>query len=163
MWGQVIDFFKKLLGGEGTSQIGKDQQAVSGTTSGVNSPVITAGGDVNYNVGHPAPAPSAAQRDAELLAEMEELMPEIIQGIRDLLTDDPLLRDLVVFERSTICYNIDRPHGKFCDDTHPDARRKFGILESHGLVRQRNKGFYEISPRFVRMLTPARVRKDGQR
>lgn len=95
---------------------------------------------------------SAAERDAELLSEMQELMPDIIDGIRDLLTEDALLREIVVMKRSTYVYNWPRPHGKFCDDTHADATRKFQILESHGLVRKVRAIAYELSPRFVRML-----------
>jgi nucleoside phosphorylase len=95
---------------------------------------------------------SAADRDAELLTEMQELMPEIIDGIRELLNEDQLLREIVVMEKSSYAYRWPRPHGKFCDDTHPDASRKFQILESHGLVRRVNRICYELSPRFVRML-----------
>lgn len=92
------------------------------------------------------------ERDAELLAEMQDLMPEIIEGIRDLLTEDALLREIVVMEKSTYAYNWPTPHGRFCDDTHPDATRKFQILESHGLVRKVRPIAYELSLRFVRML-----------
>lgn len=95
---------------------------------------------------------SAADRDAELLAEMQVLMPEIIEGIRELLKEDALLRDIVVMKKSSYAYNWPGPHGKFCDDTHPDATRKFQILDSHGLVRKVKPIAYELSPRLVRML-----------
>src|SRR3954454_20972199 len=76
MWDQVVGFVGKLMGGsKGPSQIGKDQQAVSGTTSGSNSPIITAGGSVTYGTAA-APGTSQAEREAELFSEMYELMPE---------------------------------------------------------------------------------------
>lgn len=145
---EIATFFKSLMGGKGTLQVGKDQK--SGTTAGANSPVMNAGRDVIYQV---PPASSArAEQEAELLAELQELMPEILENIRENLKHDPLLSTIIVLERSSIAYNCRAPHLKYADDTHPDATRKFEALERHGLVRKRTSIAYEMSPRFVRML-----------
>ncbi len=151
MWAAFVGWVGKLFSGKSALQIGKDQQAVSGTTSGSNSPMMAAGRDIHYTP--PAsPAPTQAERDAQLFSEMHELMPEILDAIREVLAEDPLLRTMVVFESSTIAYSCPEPHLLFGNDTHPDAVRKFAILDSHGLVRMRRRGFYELSNRLVRML-----------
>jgi hypothetical protein len=117
---------------------------------GIHPPILNTAGNTTDTAG--SRASPAAERDAELLAEMRELMPETIEEISELLNQDPLLRDIVVLERSSFAYNWPRPHGRFCDDTYPEATRKFQILESHGLVRKVKPIAYELSPRFVRML-----------
>jgi hypothetical protein len=148
MWAEAIAFVKSLFGGKGAIQVGEGQQSAS--TTGTNSPILNATGNITYTAG--SNSPSAAERDAELLAEVQVLMPEIIEAINDLLNEDPLLREIVVQPKSSYAYNWPRPHGMFSDDTHPDATRKFQILESYGLVRKIKPIAYELSPRFVRML-----------
>lgn len=79
-------------------------------------------------------------------------MPDVIDEIRELLNGDALLRDIIVLEKSTYEYHYPEPHGRFANNTHADATRKFQILESHGLVRKISSICYQLSPRFVRML-----------
>lgn len=152
MWATIVAFFNSIFGGKGVVQIGKGQQSAS--TTGTGSPVLNAGGNINYSA--LPPVPTAAERDSELLSEVESLMPELIKDIRDLLEQDSLLRDMIVMECSTFVYNWPTPHGMFANDKHPDAVRKFQILESHGLVRKIKPIAYQLSPRFVRMLKEKR-------
>jgi hypothetical protein len=63
-----------MFGGKGTLQIGKGNQAVTASTTGANSPVTAAAGNIinNYNLPFPqAPVPedSLGQQARELLLE----------------------------------------------------------------------------------------------
>jgi len=46
----LAKLFEFLFGGKGTTQIGQSNQSATGSTSGDNSPVITAGRDVHLNL-----------------------------------------------------------------------------------------------------------------
>jgi hypothetical protein len=50
MWSAIVDFFKGLIGGKGAMQIGKDNQSLSGASSGDNSPVFAVGRDLNLTL-----------------------------------------------------------------------------------------------------------------
>ena len=53
MWEAIAGWLKTLFGGKGTTQIGKENQAVSGSSTGDNSPVVTAGRDLFFNMPPP--------------------------------------------------------------------------------------------------------------
>jgi hypothetical protein len=57
----IARFFKGLFGPKGATQIGKGNQAVTGSTTGSNSPMVSAGRDVHLNADfHEAKSPHTA-------------------------------------------------------------------------------------------------------
>jgi hypothetical protein len=46
----LLSWFKRLFGGEGSSQIGMRNRTVSGASAGNNSPVVAAGRDVHFHI-----------------------------------------------------------------------------------------------------------------
>src|SRR2546426_471111 len=95
MWEAIVGWFKALFGGKGTTQIGKGNQAVSGSSAGDNSPVVTAGRDVHFNM----PTPAVSQEPSSALAELEETIPDVLSKLRKDLADHPLTRDIIVLDK----------------------------------------------------------------
>ncbi len=154
----VVDFVKGLFGAKGATQIGKGNQSVSGGSStGANSPVLMANGDVHY-YSPPAPATELeADPDAEMFAELEGVMPDMLADLRTALAEHPLVRDVIVLDTKTISYNWPDPHLSFSADETPDLWQKVGVLEDHGLLREtRDRFSYRMSGRLVKYLTKKR-------
>jgi hypothetical protein len=149
----VVDFVKGLFGGKGTTQIGKGNQSVSGgSTTGANSPVLMANGDVHFYA-PPSPA-TDADPDAETFAELEGVMPDLLGDLRMALAEQPLVRDVIVLDKKTISYNWPDPHLCFSADETPDLWAKVGVLEDQGLLREtRDRFSYRMSGRLVKYLT----------
>ncbi len=68
MWDAIVGFFKSLFGGKGATQIGSGNQAVSGSSTGDNSPVLTAGRDMHVSVA----SPSGSEEPPNAFAEQQE-------------------------------------------------------------------------------------------
>lgn len=63
MWAALIGWIKSLFGGKGAMQIGKGNQATTASSTGDNSPVITAGRDVHFTMHGNGSAAPKNQRD----------------------------------------------------------------------------------------------------
>lgn len=148
MWDAIVGFVKGFFGGgKGVTQVGNDQQAVSGSTTGYNSPVIAAGRDVHFG-----PTPSADPY-LEVFADLEELMPDLLDLMRSDLAEHPLLRDIVYLEKSTYAYNFNSEHMLFADDKQPGAGARLRILLGHRLLTEEKEDFwYRITERFAKYL-----------
>jgi hypothetical protein len=154
MWQAVVDFVKGLFGGKGTLQIGKGNQAVTGTTSGHNSPIMAAQRDIHVNMPFTPPAGG----DYELFSDLEKDMPDLLREMREDLAEHPLIRDVIVLDKSTFAYNFPDAHLKFAEDTHPGIRQKVNILHDLGLLRQEKEGFYyRITEKFAKYLKKAQI------
>jgi hypothetical protein len=141
---------KGLFSGKGTTQIGPGNRAVSGgSTSGANSPVVTAGRDVHFN----APVPVAGDEDAEVFTELEGLMPDLLGEMRKDLAAQPLSRIMMVLDKKTMAYNWPDPHFFYSADEIPDLWSKVKILQNHGLLREiKDEVAYRMPERPVKYL-----------
>ncbi len=149
MWKMLVDWVMSLFKKSGTMQTGSGNQAVTGTTSGANSPVMMVGGNVHWNVS----APSAADEDRVVFAELEEKMPEVLGGLRRELAKHPFRRDIIVLDRKTIAYTWPDDHWTFSEDENPGARSKIRVLAGYGLVEELKDRFaYRITEPFGRYL-----------
>ena len=137
MWQQVAGWFRSLFGGGGPVQIGKGNQALTGTTSGPNSPVITAGRDVHLH-GQPS---RANDRPRDEFGELETLMPDLLGELQEDLASHPLVRDMIVLDTKSIVYNWPDPHFKFSADMHPQIWQQVAVLQGHGLLRETKQRF----------------------
>lgn len=146
------EFVKGLFGGKGTLQIGKGNQAVSASSTGSHSPAVAAGRDVHFNL-HLPPSDS----DAEVFQELEKSMPDLLAELKELLAQDPLIRDIIVLNKKSLVYNWQKPHGRFSADEDPYIRQKVAILENHGLLTPLDStGFaYRISEKLAKYLRKA--------
>lgn len=149
MWEAIVGLMKGLFGGKGAMQIGKDNQAVTGSTTGQNSPVVTAGRDVHLNM----PPVKVADGEAEVFAELEEMMPDFLGDLRKELAEHPLIRDIIVLDKKSIAYNWPDDHLMFSEDENPGARSKMRVFENYGLVKELKDGFaYRVSERLAKYL-----------
>src|SRR5438034_327666 len=105
------EWFRKLFGDKGTSQIGRGQQVVTGSTAGSTSPVVTAGRDVSFSMS----IPPALEEDKSTFSDLEEMMPEFLEQLRVDLAEYPLCRDIVVLDKSTYVYNYQKGHLMFAE------------------------------------------------
>jgi hypothetical protein len=154
----MVDLFKGLFsGGKGPIQMGKGNQSVA---TGDNSPVVQAGRDVHFNVPIQQPA---KDEEAEVFAELEQTMPELLNSLRQELAEHPLIRDIIVLDRKSIEYNWPGPHLMYSEDEAPDIRMQMAVLEGHDLVSDRKgDGFaYRISEKLVRYLKRGEASPDG--
>jgi hypothetical protein len=138
MWQAVVDFVKGLFGGKGTLQAGSGNQAVTGTTSGHNSPIMAAQRDIHVNM----PFAPTGGGDDEVFRDLENDMPDLLKEMREDLAAHPLIRDVIVLGKSTFAYNFPDAHMMFAEDTHPGIRQKVNILHDLGLLREEKEGFY---------------------
>lgn len=151
MWESIVSFVKGLFGSKGTTQIGRGNQAVTGgSAAGANSPVMTAGRDIHFN----APTGPTTDPDAEMFADLEQTMPDVLKNLRENLAEHPLIRVIIVMDKKSLLYNWPDDHLRFTAEEDPDIRSKVQILENHGLLRhERGRDFaYRMTERFVKYL-----------
>jgi hypothetical protein len=130
MW----EWLRKLFGsGEGATQIGKGNQASTGSTSGHNSPVISAGRDV-YVGAAPATGPSPTA----------DMVPHLSDEARELLvagSEDP--RRTIEYDRWLGGVSIEANGKKFTVDNDPDGatawENAIEELEDHNLIEPRDR------------------------
>jgi hypothetical protein len=81
-------------------------------------------------------------------------MPELLNDLRKVLAERPLLRDVIVLNTKGIPYGWPVPHLLITKDENPNIRMHIAILEGHGLVRDlKGDGFaYRMSERLVHYL-----------
>src|SRR5262249_45715242 len=146
MWETIVGWFKALFSGKGTTQIGKGNQAVSGSSTGDNSPVVTAGRDVHFNMS----APVAPQDPSSDFAELEDTIPDLLSDLREGLADHPFIRDIIVLDKKSIAYNWPDEHLRFSADESPGIRSKIQVLENRGLISERKDRFaYRMSEKLA--------------
>jgi len=149
MWETIVGWFKALFGGKGTTQIGKGNQALSGSSTGDNSPVVTAGRDAHFNM----PTPLVSREPSGSFAELEETIPDLLSELRKDLAEHPLIRDIIVLDKKSFAYNWPDEHLLFSADEHPRIWNKIRVLENHGLLSELKDRFaYRISEELVRCL-----------
>jgi hypothetical protein len=150
MWAEIIGWIKGLFGGKGTIQapIGRGNQAVSGSTTGPNSPVLTAGSSITYNA-----VPASHDPDAEVFAELEDTIPELLSEMQSDLATSPLIRDIIIMQNSDYVYNWPTEHFGFFEDKSPGVLSKLRLFIDHGLLDEVKPDFaYRITPRLVKYL-----------
>ena len=86
---------------------------------------------------------------------LEETMPELLNSLRQELAEHPIVRDLIVLDRTSLRYNWPGPHLMYSEDEAPDIRIQMAVLEGHDLVSERkgDEFAYRISEELVRYLT----------
>jgi hypothetical protein len=142
MWRQITTWIKSFFGSGGPVQIGKDNQAVTGTTTGHNSPVINAARDVHWH-GQPVPV---AEKTHDVFPDVEALVPDLLAELRKDLAEHPLMRDMIVLDKKGIVYGWPGPHLRFSADEHEQIWQEVAVLEGHGLLRElRHRFAYRIS------------------
>src|SRR6266849_8457530 len=107
MWQSVVSWFKSLLGSKGGIQIGRENRSVTGSSTSHNSPVVTAGRDIHFNV------PRASVADEETLAKLEKVIADLLAELRRLSAGGPLIRDIIVLDKDSIDYTWPDPHWQF--------------------------------------------------
>jgi hypothetical protein len=157
MWNAIVGFVRGLFGGKGAIQIGAGKevqnQSVTGSTAGDNSPVISAGGNVLHNVQFHVNAPQPRPAEEEPFADLDPPVRKFLCDLAEALVESPLLRIMIVLDRKTIEYTWPGPHLKLSEDEMPDIRDIVGILVSHGLLIEEREDFaYRISERLAGML-----------
>jgi hypothetical protein len=150
MWDWIVGTFKKLFGPKGATLIGKDQQAVTASTTGNNSPVVAARGDVYFNM--PLVAPTNG--DAEVFRDLEQKMADLLNSLREGLAENPFVRDIIVKDTKTRSHNWPEDHLWYSKDDDPHVRSKFAILLDYGLIKELKRDYaYQLTNRLVKYLT----------
>ncbi|HEY7428150.1 MAG TPA: hypothetical protein VH682_28210 [Gemmataceae bacterium] len=145
----IGSFLKGLFGSKGANQIGKENQAVTGSTTGNNSPMVTAGRDVYFSM----PA-GVVGEDAEMFRDLEKLMPDVLAELRRLLAETPLTRTMIVVDKKGYIANWPDPHFRFNEDEEPGTWNKVKILENHGLlICEKHRYAYRITEKLAKYLT----------
>jgi hypothetical protein len=91
--------------------------------------------------------------EAEMFADLEQLIPEFFNALRKDMAEAPLVRDLIVTETKTISYNWPGPHLRFTEDEDPNIYMQADLLVDKGLLTETREGFaYRITDRLVRYL-----------
>jgi hypothetical protein len=132
MWDRIaaaVKWLGDLLGGGGTTQVGKGNQAFTSSASGPGSPSISAGGHVYYN----SPTPPAPDPSVAVFAELEELMSDLLAKMQKDLVTSPLTRDIVVEPRGR---NVQGSPSCFwySEADIPRIMEKVGILADRRLL-----------------------------
>jgi hypothetical protein len=123
----VWEGVKGLFGGKGTTQIGKGNQSVA---TGDNSPVFQAGRDV-----HVVPAPPPIKdEDAEMFADLEQTMPDLLNTLRQKLAENPLLRNIVIVHPKIDVNHYSTNWIRFTARDSPNIQLQLNVLENNGLV-----------------------------
>jgi hypothetical protein len=151
MWAELVKWFSGLFGGTVTMQgnIGKGNQSVTGSTTGQNAPILTAGNTIYY---HGAP-PTAEDKNAAVFTDLESSIPDLLADLRNKLREDPLTRDVIAMRLSTYEYCWPNDHWGYFEDKMPGVLAKLRLLEDYGLLEVLKKDFaYRISPILVAYL-----------
>jgi hypothetical protein len=130
------------------STTGKGNQAVSGSTTGQNSPVLTAESSITYLA-----APAPANQDADIFAELEATIPELLKEMQADLVAEPLTRDIIALKSSDYVYNWPTNHFGYFEDKAPGIMGKLRLLIDHGVIEELKPDFaYRITPRLATYL-----------
>jgi hypothetical protein len=149
MWDWIVGTFKRFFGPKGATLIGKEQQAVTASTTGNNSPVVAARGDVYFNV-----PLAAASNDGEVFRDLEQKMADVLKSLREGLAENPFVRDIIVKDKKTFVHNWPEDHLWYSKDDDPHVRSKFAILLDYGLIKELKKDYaYQLTNRLVKYLT----------
>src|SRR5260370_41792906 len=105
-------------------QIGKGNQAVTGSTAGENSPVVTAGGDVNFFNVRSSPR---SYEGGDGFEGLEALMLEFLNRLRTELSDNPLIREFIVTESASTAVNMSEYRPRFTRADDPQIMNKVKI------------------------------------
>ncbi len=89
MW-RILGWIKSVFGGKGTLQIGKENNAVSASSTGGNSPVITAGRDVHLNMNGTQPPLTEVGDSLIAKSTSKTRKEELIAWIREHGSERPL-------------------------------------------------------------------------
>jgi hypothetical protein len=149
-WAAIGCFLKKLLGGGGgTSQYGNRNQVTTGTTSGAGSHVVTAGGNVTIG----APPPPEIVRDAEVMSELEESMPDLVRDLREALEESPLVRYILVTPTEAFQSVFGKDWFKFSKERYPNIYFYMDILKDYDLVVEEDRNFvYLLTGKLVKLV-----------
>lgn len=163
MWEALIGWLKAVLttfGGKGQIQIGKRNKAVSASSTGENSPVFIADGDIHVSMPKVPMSPNLVKdfSATNKFAELEKTMADLLSDLRKILADHPFLRDIIVLDRESIVYNWPNEHLRFSADKHINIWGKILVLTNQGLVSEIKDRFaYRISEEFATYLRKSNV------
>ncbi|MBM3286997.1 MAG: hypothetical protein FJY88_06565 [Candidatus Eisenbacteria bacterium] len=147
MWEKIVGWVKALFGGKITAQIGKWNRALSGSSGGDQSPVLTAGRDIHVSLTGSV-GPQAAS-----VAELEATIPDLLDELRGHVTDNPLIRDIIVLNTKANAYNWPDAHVRFTADEDPRIWNQIRILVNRGLASEVKSRFaYRMSEDLVHYL-----------
>jgi hypothetical protein len=148
MWAAIAGFFSSLFGGKG-NQVGWNNKTATGSTTGLNSPVINAGGNVTLSMGGQPITPE----EKDELAEARELIPTLLENLRKELVETPLVRTIIVLRTKSIAYNWPDIHLRFSEDVEPNIRNEINYLLGHRLIQEEKGRFaYRITEKFASLL-----------
>jgi hypothetical protein len=138
MWQTVTGLLGSLFR-RGHIQAGKANQAVTGSTTGDHSPILTTYGDIHLTV-------SDTERfngsEEEALSDLEETMPSVLEDFRNVVAKHPDVRDFLVTPQRTDQFFWGSEHFVLNEEDWPGIRSKVVVLLNHGLIS-------ELYPRLV--------------
>jgi hypothetical protein len=159
MWDKIAAFPKwlgSLLGGGGTIKVGKGNQSSTSAASGAGATSISAGRDILYN----QPSPATRDPDAEIFAELEEVIPDLMEDLRAHLQAEHNHR---TFAATTGSGNVlawvpgEEPMWRYDEDEMPGILNAMEILTDHGLIKSQKAQFvYRITPKLANYLRKIR-------
>src|SRR5262249_53904897 len=133
------------------------------------SPVIQAGRDVHFNV---PIQPPVKDEDAEAFAELEQTMPDLLNDLRRQLSENPLIRNIVISHPSR-WDNYSTNWIRFLARDNPKIQLKLNIWKRKGWVRRITKenewaknsllshNAFGMSEKLVRSLKRGKAGPDG--
>jgi Predicted nucleotide-binding protein containing TIR-like domain len=75
------------------------------------------------------------EEESDAFAELESMMPELLDEMRTDMAEHRLIREIVVLDRKGNVYNGDAVF-IYHREVHPDLDSKLQILENHGLINE---------------------------
>ena len=156
MFKTIVDAVVGLIGGKGTTQVGKDNQAVSGISVGDNAGMVVTGNNVQVFQNAP-PSPQIDEFE-----KLDGMMHDVFEKLRAGLKEHPDIREIVIFEGDTV-YNAPRPGFVLRDKTFPTVHSLMDELESKGHIRDISKGTmkrYRMAETFAQNLLRSTVGDD---
>ncbi len=97
----------------------------------------------------------AAKENANKFAQVAAQMPELLQEMRQDLTEHPSVREFFVLLGGAVLGGTSSPSFQYRDAIHPGLMGKLHILENHGYltdVTPKDCPKYRMTEEFVRLL-----------
>ncbi len=101
------------------------------------------------------------EEESDAFAELEQMMPELLNEMRKDIGNNPLIREIIVLDTKGNRYNGD---GVFIyhREVHPDLESKLQILGNHGLIHEityNNVDRFRLTEEFVKYLRRSKTKQ----
>jgi len=96
---------------------------------------------------------ASGNEDALGFSDLEQTIPGLLSEMQADLAATPLIRDIIMLDKSTYAYNWPTDHFGFFEDKSPGVLSKLRLLIDHGLLEELKSDFaYRITPELAKYL-----------